>query len=293
MSPQIQSQSHSQLEFSKFPPEIRNIIWKFAADQKRFVELRIINPPITQKQQSGFDFAELRYSSTANCQTASIITIVPSIPPILHACHESRHIGLTVYQKLSLFGYFNLACDILVVSPDIFPYLGWHARSPGRCFPLLDLDEGDMLQHIAFYFPTFSNHAWNAEENAREMYWIIQYLSHLRSVTYLSDLPVNEGFWLNLSSEFIERSGERSIKDYRVRRSYSLNAPQPDLKSEVRPSLRTTQRSLQCCHRAPLYTCRECEHLRRKAFYYRPGFYSPNRHQYTTPNRHCCWKEPF
>jgi hypothetical protein len=32
------------------------------------------------------------------------------------------------------------------------------------------------------------------------MYSMIQRLKHLRSVTYLSDLPVDKGFWLKLSS---------------------------------------------------------------------------------------------
>jgi hypothetical protein len=274
------------------------MIWEFAANEKRLVELRIINPPIRQKQKSGFHFAELRYPSTASRRKASIITTVPSIPPILHACHESRRIGLTVYRKLSLGGYFNFGRDILVVSPDIFPCLGWHSHHQDWCFPLLDdLGEASMLQHIAFYFPTFPNHAWDARENAQQMYWMIQHLRHLCSVTYLSDFPVKKIFWLDLSSEFIRRSGERSVLRHGAQYNFSpKNAPRPDLKSEVRSSLHTAERCLQCCHRLPLYTCGRCESRRFIGFYYRPGFDDPNRHRYTTPNRHCYdyyWEKNF
>jgi hypothetical protein len=268
------------------------MIWKFAADQKRLVELRIINPPIRQKQQSGFRFAELQYPSSSSRRKPSIITTVPSIPPILHICHESRLIGLAVYQKISLGGYFNFGRDILVISPDIFPCLGWHSIREDTCFPLLRDNESVNLQHIGFYFPTLSDNAWDARDIAKEVYWMVQCLSHLHSVTFLSDRNIKEYFCREFSSEFIRTSRKGSlIRNYQQINLSPKDAPR--LRFQEEQSLRTPQRLLRCRHYLLLYTCPVCERHRFSNLLRRHRVpdvelqYFVDCHDYSTPIRYC------
>jgi hypothetical protein len=113
--------------FPGLPVELQNLIWEFACFIPRFVEIEPVRFRYNFEETKGWIIFNYRYLYQLQSRF--------SVPPVLHACHESRRIGLMHYQKT--FGadkairrgglstkiktpgriYFNWACDTIVFPP--------------------------------------------------------------------------------------------------------------------------------------------------------------------------------
>lgn len=134
--------------------------------------------------------SEPRIIKLSHCsrKESKLIATPSDIPIVLHICRSSRHFGLNHYQKYSLGGYCNFATDILLLSQNVFPFIGWYNRPFSPHLPLL-ASEIVSLQHIGLFFPTVLGFVHNKKERALRFQVITQHLKKLTTITYFWDNP--------------------------------------------------------------------------------------------------------
>jgi len=111
------SEAHCFTMFPKFPPEIRNRVWKLACFEQRNVDVWIAN--IAAEDRSALGKALCEYREWAYQSNAPI-------PSVLHACRESRSIGLKHYS-LEFGTQFNISFRGTTISVSIPPriFVNW------------------------------------------------------------------------------------------------------------------------------------------------------------------------
>lgn len=122
--------------FLQLPPELRNMVWTFAAQEKRIIS-------ITEDSRSFRDFSpdDPRYDRAYEDQV--IVTHNATTPRIMHACRESRSIGLDFY-KLRLGASFFDKPIFLNYELDA---LHFQNRSDFAAFYKHDYDLAKLTQH--------------------------------------------------------------------------------------------------------------------------------------------------
>ncbi|KAG4440228.1 hypothetical protein IFR05_004307 [Cadophora sp. M221] len=122
--------------FPRLPIELRTMIWNFGARQVRVVEIEVI---------------DAKYKGVGSVQRLTSKTIVPGI---LHACAESREVGLKRYEKIVFQGIFTGS----YINWDI-DYIGFKRHNNlDTHFILLNFRFRKLqnLEEIIFMFPTDS-----------------------------------------------------------------------------------------------------------------------------------------
>jgi hypothetical protein len=228
--------------------ELRLMIWDLVLEEPRNFELRVAHPErIVYFGRQTQIRIQTKFSRTDLYPPELPIIELhrTQIPLLLKICAESRRYGLNIYHPLNFGGHFggyiNFQFDMLVVSPDLFPCLGYfHQRS---LFPFSTFSR---LQHIAFYIP-----GKRAIEPVYKLLRMASTLQEVRTITILADrVPC-------------QRYQEKVLKWYDDLRqeSGSLGEPQPLVNWGFGAVSQARDWNLEntfCRHNRVVYICSSC-----------------------------------
>jgi hypothetical protein len=146
---------HTFTLFPKLPPELRNMVWRFAASEPRVVKIFSERP--NPKDWTSTIADHQIYSDSRQ-----------HIPPILQATSESRRVALKFYtpafaSRIGYPIYFNFSYDILYLTSSIV--FGFSCDDIRHSHPENEIDE-KKVRHLTiakdWLSPLYTLYPWAA-----------------------------------------------------------------------------------------------------------------------------------